>query len=226
MRFRYECGHVEQESVDCEICALRAEVAKWKAGFDKMAADEDDSQKQLAKLTKRFDRYTTVGCSCDHDNVEPGDCYGCRGHMNGILDIEIEEVEAENAALRLEVKENKHPWVCLVHGYKALPVCGLCVSPENTVPFSVLNDHGRHWEAIADALGIPCLGGVDCDPETTLSNAALCVEKVLRIRERLSALEKAANAVSLSDASLSNPYSAVIGRNELNDLRSILKLDP
>ena len=55
---------------------------------------------------------------------------------------------------------------------------------------NALNDHGKHWEAIADALGIPCLAGMDCDPKTALSNAAVCVEKVNSLAADLAASRK------------------------------------
>lgn len=60
------------------------------------------------------------------------------------------------------------------------------------VPWEILNNHGKHWEAIADALGIPCLGGVDCDPNTALSNASLCVEKIAALQARIAELETCA----------------------------------
>ncbi len=65
-----------------------------------LAAAYHAQAERIKELEARFAKFKTIGCSCDKDDTEPGDCYGCRGQMISLLEEEKDQAEAALANLK------------------------------------------------------------------------------------------------------------------------------
>lgn len=82
MSFRYECGHLETDATECEICALRARILELEAQVEEAKIHLNDCRNDVRQAEKVISTLReTAALSSVHpmSNSEEAKAFNARG---------------------------------------------------------------------------------------------------------------------------------------------------